>query len=241
MQLFYLPGSNLARSFASGDLFHTLTPEESVHAAKVLRLKSGDRLQLTDGTGTIATAVMEDPNPKAAAVRLLTADSAPARNFRLSIAVAPTKNAARFEWFLEKATEFGIDEVIPVYCDHSERQKIRPERLEKVVVAAMKQSLNGFLPRISTPLRLDEVIAQHANTGNSFIAWVDDTPRPHLKDACRPGADTLILIGPEGDFSPREINLALGNGFRPVSLGKTRLRTETAALASCFIVNLLNE
>lgn len=241
MQLFYLPGSKLSQAFESGEYYQNLPAEESAHVAKVLRMKPGDQLKLTDGLGNIAIASVEDPNPKACSVRIISVEKAEKKNFRLHIAVAPTKNGARLEWFLEKATEFGIDEITPVYCDHSERQKLRTERLEKVVIAAMKQSLNGYLPVINQPVELDKLIKQHSSRENCFVAWVDDKPRPHLKDACIPGKDALILIGPEGDFSPREIKLALDSGFLPVSLGKARLRTETAALASCFIVNLLNE
>jgi len=241
MQLFYLPGINLSESFGAGNVYLTLPPEESLHAARVLRLKPGDHLSITDGNGNTALAVVEDPNPKSCEVRMLSVERSAGKGYSLHIAVAPTKNTARFEWFLEKATEFGIQEITPVYCDHSERQKIRTERLEKVVVAAMKQSLGSFLPVIHEPADLKKVIQSHAGQRNCFIAWVDDAPRPHLKDVCLPGKDALVLIGPEGDFSPAEIRLALDSGFMPVSLGKARLRTETAALASCFIVNLLNE
>ncbi len=241
MQLFYLPGTNLSEAFNAGNTLLTLPAEESVHTARVLRMKPGDQLKLTDGIGNITVACIEDPNPKACTVKLISIETIEKKSFNLRIAVAPTKNTGRYEWFLEKATEFGIGEIIPVYCDHSERQKIRTERLEKVVIAAMKQSLNSYLPVIAKPVDLVSLIKSNAGSENCFIAWVDEKPRPHLKDICQPGKDALILIGPEGDFSPREIKLALDSGFQPVSLGKARLRTETAALASCFIVNLLNE
>jgi len=241
MQLFFLPGNNLSALFKAGNTLLTLPAEESVHIARVLRMKKGDQLKLTDGKGNTAIAAIEEPNPKACSVNIISIESAHQKGFRIHLAVAPTKNAARFEWFLEKATEFGIDEITPVYCDHSERQKLRTERLEKVVIAAMKQSLSSFLPLINQPADLSQLIRSNAGRENCFIAWVDDKPRPHLKDVCLPGKDALVLIGPEGDFSPREIKLALESGFLPVSLGKARLRTETAALASCFIVNLLNE
>ncbi len=241
MQLFYLPDTNLSELFRAGNMTLNLPDGESVHVARVLRMKPGDRLKLTDGKGNVAVAIVEDPNPKTCSVSMISVESADKKDFRLHIAVAPTKNAARFEWFLEKATEFGIDEITPVYCDHSERQKIKTERLEKVVIAAMKQSLNSFLPFINQAVDLDHLIKSNAGRENCFIAWVDEKPRPHLRDACLPGKDALVLIGPEGDFSANEIKLALENGFLPVSLGKARLRTETAALASCFIVNLLNE
>jgi 16S rRNA (uracil1498-N3)-methyltransferase len=241
MQLFFLPGNNLLTLFKAGHTLLTLPAEESVHIARVLRMKPGDQLKLTDGKGNAAIATIEDPNPKACSVNIISIESAEKKGFSIHLAVAPTKNAARFEWFLEKSTEFGIDEITPVYCEHSERQNVRTERLEKVVIAAMKQSLSNFLPVINQPVDLSQLIKSKAGHENCFIAWVDDKPRPHLKDVCLPGKDALVLIGPEGDFSPREIKLALDSGFLPVSLGKARLRTETAALASCFIVNLLNE
>jgi 16S rRNA (uracil1498-N3)-methyltransferase len=241
MQLFYLPCTNLSKSFKEGNVILSLPAEESVHVSRVLRMKPGDQILITDGKGNTALASIEDPNPKSCEIRLISVETASVKGFSLHIAVAPTKNSARFEWFLEKATEFGIHEITPVYCDHSERQKIRTERLEKVVIAAMKQSLSSFLPVIHEPIELEKLIKNQAGRENCFIAWVDDKPRPHLKDTCIPGKDTLVLIGPEGDFSPKEIRLALDNGFKPVSLGKARLRTETAALASCFIVNLVNE
>lgn len=240
MQLFYLPGKNLFNAFKSGDVYHQLPADEAIHAAKVLRLKSGDSLTLTDGNGSMAKALLEDNNPKSCTIRLIEAEFSEEPKFRLHLAVAPTKNIARFEWFLEKATEFGLAEITPVYCDHSEREKLRTDRLMKVLVSAMKQSLKSRLPKLNEPVALDKVITGPA-ISKRFIAWVDDLPRPHLKDACKPGTDVLVLIGPEGDFSQREIKLALDHEFKPVSLGKARLRTETAALASCFIVNLLNE
>jgi len=241
MQLFYLPGKNLATSFHNGEVYHSLPYEEATHAAKVLRLKPGDVLTVTDGMGSMAKALLEDNNPKSCLIKLVEVETNAAPNFRLHLAVAPTKNISRFEWFLEKATEFGLAEITPVYCDHSEREKLRTDRLMKVLISAMKQSLKSQLPVLNEPVALEKIIRSKICPNNRFIAWVDSEPRPHLKDACKPGTDTLVLIGPEGDFSPREIQLALENGFKPVSLGKARLRTETAALASCFIVNLLNE
>lgn len=241
MQLFYLPGKSLATAFNNGEFYHSLPAEEANHAVKVLRLKPGDLLTVTDGIGTMAKASIEDNNPKSCLIRLLEVETSDDSGFRLHLAVAPTKNIARFEWFLEKATEFGLAEITPVYCDHSEREKLRTDRLMKVLVSAMKQSLKSRLPLLNEPVALDKIIQSETCPDNRFIAWVDSEPRPHLKDACSPGMDALVLIGPEGDFSPGEIKLALEKGFKPVSLGKARLRTETAALASCFIVNLLNE
>lgn len=241
MQLFYLPGISLPDLFATGNTLTEMPDEESVHISRVLRMKPGDALKVTDGKGAIALASVENPGKKVCTIQLRELQVKEKKPFRLHIAVAPTKNIARFEWFLEKATEFGIDRVTPLFCDHSERQKLRTDRLEKVVIAAMKQSFNCFLPVISEPVEFDTLIATGSPNGNRFIAWVDDNPRPHLKDACEKGKDTMVLIGPEGDFSQREITLALSKGFGPVSLGSNTLRTETAALASCFIVNLLNE
>jgi len=241
MQLFYHPQDHLAGVFNQGIRLITLNAEESQHAVKVLRLKNGAMMRITDGQGNFANALLYEANAKACVVQLMEIETVAKPCFYLHLAVAPTKNPARFEWFLEKATEFGIAEITPVICDHSERQVIRTDRLNKVLISAMKQSLHAYLPRINEPEKLDKLISEHATETNRFIAWVDNTPRPHLKEVCVPNSPALILIGPEGDFSEREIELALAAGFKPVSLGKNRLRTETAALASCFIVNLLNE
>jgi 16S rRNA (uracil1498-N3)-methyltransferase len=158
----------------------------------------------------------------------------------LTIGVAPTKNIDRFEWFLEKSTEIGIDRVIPLLCRYSERKEIKPERLEKVMVSAMKQSIKAYLPVLS-PLQTFKEAIKSQFSGQKFIAHCYEGEKQLLRDAVVRGKDVLILIGPEGDFSNEEVELAINEGFVPISLGNSRLRTETAALVACHTVNLINE
>ncbi|GAP42837.1 RNA methyltransferase, RsmE family [Lentimicrobium saccharophilum] len=239
MHLFYLPGKNLGEVYRNGEVLQELPADEAGHL-RVMRLKTGERLRLTDGLGNFAEAILEDPGPKKFTVRITGITPEDPRSFRLIMAVAPTKNIARFEWFIEKATEFGVDEIIPVWCEHSERTKLRTDRLQKVAVAAMKQSLKATLPLIHEPVSLQQLFKRPEAADHRFIAWIDDQVTLHLKDSCQPRKDTLVLIGPEGDFSKQEVQQAVQADFRPVSLGKARLRTETAALTACFIVNLIN-
>jgi 16S rRNA (uracil1498-N3)-methyltransferase len=240
MHLFYINSVNLRQSFNAGELLHTLSDVESSHM-KVMRLKPGDRIRLTDGLGNFAEGLIEDVNPKKSTVSLLEVVEQAKKEYHLSIAVAPTKNIARYEWFIEKATEIGIDRIIPLYCDHSERERLRIDRLEKVTIAAMKQSLKAWLPEIQEPVTFNALMQQQDLPEILFIAWIDDAVTLHLKDVCKPGKNVLVLIGPEGDFSEAEVVKAKERGFIPVSLGQSRLRTETAALAACMIVNLTNE
>jgi 16S rRNA (uracil1498-N3)-methyltransferase len=165
------------------------------------------------------------------------------RAYQLTIAIAPPKNTDRFEWFLEKATEIGIDKVIPLYTERSERRKLNIERLAKIMVSAMKQSGKAWLPHMEEPVKMDKLLQQLSpdNTAQKFIATCFGNERPHLKDVCKRGENAVILIGPEGDFTEKEAELAQKNGFQPISLGRSRLRLETAGIAACHIVNLLNE
>jgi 16S rRNA (uracil1498-N3)-methyltransferase len=162
------------------------------------------------------------------------------RNFRVHVAIAPTKNMERIEWFLEKATEIGIDHINPLLCCFSERKEIKGERLEKVMVSAMKQSLKAYLPQLDPLTRFSDFISQPFE-GQKFIAHCDEQHRDVLKQLILPNQQYLILIGPEGDFSPEEISLAIQAGFHPVSLGDSRLRTETAGLVACHTFNLMND
>lgn len=240
MHLFYISGINLRQSFDAGEVLHTLSEVESSHV-KVMRLKPGNKVRLADGVGNFADAVLEDVHHKKTTVSLMAVKAEPQKDYHLTIAVAPTKNIARYEWFIEKATEIGIDRIIPLYCDHSERERLRTDRLEKVTISAMKQSLKAWLPEIHEPITFDALMHQPDLPQDLFIAWIDDAVTQHLKDVLKPGRNVLILIGPEGDFSQAELVKAKERGFLPVSLGKSRLRTETAALAACMIVNLTNE
>jgi 16S rRNA (uracil1498-N3)-methyltransferase len=217
---------------------YTLSEEESKHCVRVLRLKPGDMVQITDGAGSMHECRIIDDHPKRCSVEIVSTELTPSRsNNRLHIAIAPTKNIERFEWFLEKATEIGIDEITPIYCNHSERTVIKLPRLEKVVASAMKQSLRSFLPKLNEPKEFNDFIRE-GHPEQKFIAWCETGKEQHLKDLHKPGTDTLILIGPEGDFSTLETETAIGAGYIPVSLGPTRLRTETAGVVACTIIEL---
>ena len=233
MQLFYVPKISGAEVI--------LDETESKHAIRVLRLQNGNPVQIIDGKGGFYEAEISDANPKKCKLVIIKSQKEFwKRNFYLHIAIAPTKNIDRFEWFLEKATEIGIDEITPLLTSHSERKTINPERLEKIVVSAMKQSLKAYLPVLNEITPVKQLIINNKST-SKYIAYCDDIQKIHLKDAVVRGQDTLIFIGPEGDFSPEEVNLAVENGFKVVSLGVARLRTETAGIVACNIVNLANE
>jgi 16S rRNA (uracil1498-N3)-methyltransferase len=222
--MFY--STDIANGFARFD------EEESRHLMTVLRHKIGDRLRLTDGKGHFYDTELTELGKKQAVARILsTTEAPPERPARLHIAIAPTKQMERFEWFLEKAVELGVDTVTPLLCKRSERNTVRQDRLEKVVVSAMKQSLRAWLPQLN-PLTPFQQLIPKAMEAQKRIAWCSDAPVPHLKSTLNTQLDVLILIGPEGDFSPEEVALALKHGFEAVSLGAARLRTETAGIAA---------
>ncbi len=220
---------------------YTLNGEESRHAVKVLRLGPGSRLHLVDGRGTLYEAEVVNPSPHGCQVRVIsTTGSFGARDYRLTMAVAPTKNSDRFEWFLEKATEVGLDAVIPLECANSERRVFKPERAAKVAASAMKQSLKACLPTLE-PLTSVRQVLERPFEGVKLIAHCrPEGERVPITETLPPHTNTLILIGPEGDFTPEEVDMAMRNGFVPVSLGQSRLRTETAALAAVMAAYFAN-
>ncbi|MDP2336302.1 MAG: 16S rRNA (uracil(1498)-N(3))-methyltransferase [Bacteroidota bacterium] len=233
MHIFYTPD-------ISGNTY-TLDEPESKHCVRVLRLVLGDKITLVNGRGGFFTAEITDPDPKRCAVKVTQSEpNFGLRNFQVHVAIAPTKNMERIEWFLEKATEIGINRVTPLLCRYSERKDIKHDRLEKVMVSAMKQSLKAYLPQLDELTKFSEFISQPFN-GQKYIAHCEEQHRELLKNAVQPGESYLILIGPEGDFSTEEIELALKAGFLPVSLGDSRLRTETAGVVACHTFNFLNE
>ncbi len=217
-----------------------LGSEESFHCIKVLRMRTGETLHLTDGKGNLYKGQILAQDVKSCPVMLtnLTPEYGK-RPFRLHMAVAPTKNIARFEWFLEKATEIGVDEITPLICEHSERVQIRIDRLQKIILSASKQSLKTYLPVLHEPMKFDNFIKLN-QTSQRFVAYVEEHQPLHLKAAYQNG-DCTVLIGPEGDFSKKEMEAAFQNGIIPVSLGPSRLRTETAAIVACHIINIENE
>ncbi len=216
-----------------------LPQDEAGHCIRVLRLTEGDRILLADGKGCFHDAVITSVTGKRCFVHIEKSQrQEPLWNGYVHIAVAPTKLMDRNEWFVEKAVEIGVNEMTFIDTEHSERTAIKLERIEKIAVSAMKQSKKALLPHIEGMVKFRELISRPFD-GDRFIAHCDeDGERIHLMDALVPGHNAMVLIGPEGDFSPTEIRMALDAGFRPVSLGDSRLRTETAALASVMMMNL---
>lgn len=214
---------------------------ESGHAIRVLRLKKGDEVIVADGKGGWYAGIVENTHFKKCSIRIISAQyNFEKRNYKLTMAVAPTKNSERIEWFLEKATEIGIDNFVPLRCSFSERKNINIVRLEKIALSAMKQSLKAWLPEISEMVSFEDFIVQPFE-GKKLIAHCYPGQKPHLKNVIDPGENVLVLIGPEGDFSIEEVKLAVDNGFQEISLGQSRLRTETAALVACTAVAIINE
>ena len=232
MHVFYTPD-------ITSDLY-TLNEEESKHCSKVLRLVVGDLVQLIDGKGGFYEGKIITIDKKHVQLTIVNSQTEYGkRNHYLHIAIAPTKNIDRFEWFLEKATEIGIDEITPILCDRSERKIIKEERLEKVITSAVKQSLTAYHPKLNNAVTFANLLKQNSNC-EKLIAHCMDGEKSYLNQVIKPHQSYLILIGPEGDFTPNELETALHNGYKSITLGNTRLRTETAALAACFEVNYIN-
>ncbi len=217
-----------------------LPEEESLHCCKVLRLKEGEMISIIDGVGGFFSARIVVSHPKRTEVEILDKKFYHKKSFGIHIAIAPTKNMDRMEWFLEKATEIGVDEITPLLCSHSERKQVNAERMLKILVSATKQSKNMFLPRLN-PLCPFEEFVMKAQAEGKFIAHCVDTDKKSLLNNCPKNKNVIVLIGPEGDFSDVEIALALSKGFTPVTLGDSRLRTETAGVVACHIANLVQQ
>lgn len=218
---------------------HYLDAEEARHCVKVLRKKSGDLIRLTDGKGAFYEAVLLKTDDRQCTFQIEQKINVPSPAHYIHLAISPTKNPDRIEWFIEKAIELGIDRISLMECEHTERSYVKTDRLEKVAVSAMKQSLKATLPQIASLSAFSGIVSS-AQESERFIAYVDEANPRHLKDAATKGASYLVLIGPEGDFSKEELDHALQQGFQKVSLGKSRLRTETAGLAACHILDLIN-
>jgi 16S rRNA (uracil1498-N3)-methyltransferase len=235
MNLFYAP--DIAQTL-------TLPEEESQHCAKVLRMKAGERIHIIDGVGGLYEAEILESHPKRTQVTILSEQHEYGRRpFRLHLAVAPTKNIDRFEWFVEKATEIGFDELTPLCCRYSERKIIKPERIEKILVSAAKQSLKAYVPRLNPMTTFKDFINNSSSLtphSSLFIAHCYDQPKQHLLHVCPPASDVVVMVGPEGDFSEEEVELALRNSFQAITLGESRLRTETAGVVACHLVTIAN-
>jgi 16S rRNA (uracil1498-N3)-methyltransferase len=234
MKLFYAPDIVLTEI--------TLSPEESAHCVRVLRLGAGEKVQVIDGKGGYYQAVIAVPDAKHCKLTVTgTIEKQAQRNYSIHIAIAPTKNIERFEWFIEKSVEIGIDTITPLLCHHSERKVLKTDRLERLIISTMKQAIITTRPVLHELTVFKEFMTrQSKNEADRFIAHCEETDRKKLSEVCRPGKNTLVLIGPEGDFSPAEIALAKDLGFVPVSLGNNRLRTETAGIIACHTVILQN-
>lgn len=234
MQLFY-------SEEIDGD-YGFLPEAEAKHCLRALRMRTGDTLNVTDGCGRLYTAELTDTQDKRCPFIIREMREMPeAFPFRLHMAVAPTKNPDRYEWFVEKAVEIGVTEISCLQCAHSERTSVKRDRIMRLMVSAMKQSLHFRLPAFNPAMPIDRLLHEQADTlQQRFIAYCgEESGTLPLQKACRPGGDVVLLIGPEGDFSPEEVQAAKQCGFKPVSLGASRLRTETAAIVACSIIHCI--
>ncbi|MBQ0080991.1 MAG: 16S rRNA (uracil(1498)-N(3))-methyltransferase [Alistipes sp.] len=233
MQLFFSPNCT--------DEEFILSPEEARHALLVLRMRVGDFLYLTDGVGHLCEAVIMDASPKKCLLKKKCVTFYKPLDYELTMCIAPTKNIDRFEWFLEKATEIGISRIIPILCEHSERRTINLERERKVILSAVKQSLKMYVPTLEdmTPFR---TIVENASSKDCFIAHCEnsDNQKEYFASIVKAATKTIVMIGPEGDFSHDEILFATKRGFKEISLGEQRFRTETAAIVATDIVSIVN-
>jgi len=236
MQLFYQPNlSNESKEVV-------FSKEESKHISRVLRKSDGDILNITNGKGILFEVELIHSTPKKCIATILRSEKKEALPYYLHMAVAPTKLNDRYEWFLEKATEIGVSEITPLICDRSERKVINYERYTKKLQSAMKQSLKSYLPKLNQSIAFKEFIKTNINDiDDMFIAHCMDSSKNSLKKCLEPNRSVVLLIGPEGDFSEEEISLAERSGYVPVDLGKSRLRTETAAIVACHSVSFIND
>jgi 16S rRNA (uracil1498-N3)-methyltransferase len=234
MQIFYAPG-------ISGSI-HYLDENESRHCIRVLRMQKGEAVRLVDGKGTLFEGWISDPDQRRCGIELTEkiADFEK-RDYRLHIAISPLKNQERFEWFVEKSVEAGIDEITPLICRNTEKQGIKAERIENIIISAVKQSIKAYKPVLNKPVLFDEFIRTVVDETRMIAHCSNDFGRSSIDKVCRKGEDAVILIGPEGDFSKEEIAAALENGFRPVHLGRSRLRSETAGMAACLAIYFINQ
>ena len=232
MTLFYVPEI----------LTNPVLPEtESQHCVRVLRMQEGDTIHITNGKGLFFKALLSNPHPKRCGIQIIeTTEQAPLWKNRIEIAMAPTKNMDRTEWFAEKATEIGIDKISFLKTRFSERKEIKTERISKILVSAMKQSVKATLPELQEMTAFEKFVQQPFQ-GQKFIAHCYQGEKLTLSKAYKKGENALIIIGPEGDFSEEEVALAIANGFHPVSLGESRLRTETAALTACQTIHIAQQ
>ncbi len=217
-----------------------LPPQESQHCVKVLRKNAGDEIIVTDGKGSIFKCLLIEAHTKHCFINIISEEVSPKkRDYNINIAFAPAKQMDRNEWFVEKATEIGVDRIIPILTDFSERKEIKIDRLQKIAVSAMKQSQQFHLPEISDIIKFKDFVSDQFD-GEKYIAHCYESPKKPLAQLYNKSKNTLLLIGPEGDFSESEVNEANSKGFESISLGETRLRTETACLVAVHTIHVLN-
>ena len=234
MQVFYAPGIDGIR--------YLLDEKESAHCIRVLRMKKNSPVNLIDGRGNLYEGVISDPDPKGCLITIENVVKGfEKRPYSLHLAISPLKNPERFEWFIEKSVEIGIDEITPVLCKNSEKRSVKTERINKLIVSAMKQSLKAGVTKFNEILNYGDFIKRPHN-GIKLIAHCSDNyERSPVGGVYTAGSDAVILIGPEGDFTDEEITMSINSGFRSVHLGMSRLRTETAGVAACHSIYLLNQ
>ncbi len=233
MNIFYEP--NIKQNLC-------LNEEESRHAVKVLRLSAGDLLNVVDGRGGFYTCKVKNTQGKKCELTIVEEKQQfGTRDFYIHLIIAPTKNMDRMEWMLEKCVEIGIDEISFIQTRYSERKEIKTQRLEKIAVGAMKQSQKAYLPKINEMISWKDFLKNNTQESQKMIAHLEEGDRKSIQHFAKPNDKYTILIGPEGDFSPDEIKQALENGYQPVTLGSSRLRTETAGLVACHTLSIINE
>jgi 16S rRNA (uracil1498-N3)-methyltransferase len=223
-----------------GQSVHHLTAEESRHCVRVLRKRKGDTLMITDGKGSFYSATVDQDDQTRCSFKIISKSLIPKPDYSIHLAVSPTKNSDRIEWMIEKCVEIGVDDISLVICDKTERMKVNMERLQKLALSAMKQSQRAWLPSIHDPVALNLFVKSIYPQSMRFIAYVDSGNPNHLLHQAKPNQPYVVLVGPEGDFTRDELLLVEEMSFKKVSLGKYRLRTETAALTACQILNLVN-
>jgi len=234
MQIFYAPGIN-------GDSY-VLDEKESKHCIRVLRMVKGTALKLIDGKGNLFEGQISNPDPKGCHITVSEIKhDFEKRNYRLNLAISPLKNPDRFEWFIEKSVEIGVDEITPVICKNSEKKSVKRDRIENIIISAMKQSLKALRPVLNDPVNFDKFMGISSDATMMIAHCRDDMERSKISDVCGKGENAVIMIGPEGDFSEEEILSAINAGFIPVHLGASRLRTETAGVAACHSIYFINQ
>ncbi|MEO5647377.1 MAG: RsmE family RNA methyltransferase [Chitinophagaceae bacterium] len=225
-----------SKEFSPNDDLITLDEQTSRHTIQVLRMKEGDELKLTNGKGLVVTASISSTNKKAAVVKIISREIIPGSTLKKCIAISPIKNSGRFEWFLEKVTEIGVNEIILLICHRTEKQNFRLERIKSIIVSAMLQSQQAWLPEIYGPVKFEKFIAGNSYSFKYIGHCAEDEKQLLKLQPCDSTGSRIVLIGPEGDFTHEEVKLASGQGYIPVSLGNTRLRTETAGIVAAVLI-----